>query len=61
VASVFSGALLSFLWHLPRAIRASWIYGEFGDESEAIVVAKMPAAGQALYAEIFNHHGPPSP
>jgi hypothetical protein len=33
-------------------------YREFGDEAETIVVAKMLAAGQTLYSEIFNHHGP---
>lgn len=33
-------------------------YLEWGDESETIVTAKMMAAGQSLYSEIFNHHGP---
>ncbi|MCE1191029.1 MAG: hypothetical protein LWW96_02625 [Acidovorax sp.] len=31
---------------------------EWGDESETVVTAKMMAAGQKLYSEIFNHHGP---
>ena len=31
---------------------------EWGDESETVVTAKMMAAGQRLYSEIFNHHGP---
>ena len=33
-------------------------YIEWGDESETIVAAKMIAAGESLYSEIFNHHGP---
>ena len=33
-------------------------YFEWGDESETIVTAKMMAAGQKLYSEIFNMHGP---
>ncbi|WP_413903977.1 hypothetical protein [Candidatus Skiveiella danica] len=33
-------------------------YIEWGDESETIVVAKMIAAGERLYSQIFNHHGP---
>lgn len=31
---------------------------EWGDESETIVVTKMMAAGQRLYSEIYNNHGP---
>lgn len=31
---------------------------EWGDESETVVTTKMMAAGQRLYSEIFNHHGP---
>lgn len=31
---------------------------EWGDESETVVTVKMMAAGQKLYSEIFNHHGP---
>lgn len=33
-------------------------YKAFGDEAETIVAAKMMVAGQKLYSEIFNHHGP---
>ncbi|WP_236169976.1 hypothetical protein [Pseudomonas parasichuanensis] len=33
-------------------------YAVFGDEAETIVAAKMMVAGQKLYSEIFNHHGP---
>ncbi|MBL4618063.1 MAG: hypothetical protein JKY46_10225 [Robiginitomaculum sp.] len=33
-------------------------FGEWGDESETIVAAKMIVSGQSLYREIFNHHGP---
>jgi hypothetical protein len=31
---------------------------EIGDESETIVTAKMIAAGDRLFSEVFNHHGP---
>jgi hypothetical protein len=31
---------------------------EWGDESETIVAAKLMAHGMALYADVFNHHGP---
>jgi hypothetical protein len=31
---------------------------EIGDESETIVTAKMLAAGDRLFSEVFNHHGP---
>lgn len=30
----------------------------FGDEGETVVTAKMMAAGDRLYSQIFNHHGP---
>jgi hypothetical protein len=33
-------------------------YFEWGDESETIVTAKMMVAGQRLYTEVFNMHGP---
>lgn len=33
-------------------------YIEWGDESETIVTSKMIAAGNILYSQIFNHHGP---
>ena len=46
-------ALLAFRYQLYLSSQ-----GEWGDESETIVAAKMMAAGMALYADIFNHHGP---
>lgn len=33
-------------------------YITWEDEAETVVAAKMMAAGQRLYSEIFNHHGP---
>ena len=33
-------------------------YFYFGDEGETVVAAQMMAAGDRLYSEIFNHHGP---
>ena len=33
-------------------------YFEWSDESETIVAAKMMAAGDSLYSQIFNIHGP---
>src|SRR5262249_24528352 len=33
-------------------------YIEWEDESETIVAAKMLAAGQSLYSQVFNQYGP---
>ena len=48
---VFSVLAIRYQFFLLRHI-------EWGDESETIVTARMMAAGQKLYSEIFNHHGP---
>ena len=49
--AVFSVLAIRYQYFLLRHI-------EWGDESETIVTVKMMAAGQKLYSEIFNHHGP---
>lgn len=48
---IFAVLALRYQYFLLRHI-------EWGDESETVVTAKMMVAGQRLYSEIFNHHGP---
>jgi hypothetical protein len=50
-------ALASLAWFLRRGIAALDI-GEFGDETEKIVGARMIAAGGRLYDTVFSNHGP---
>jgi hypothetical protein len=50
-------ALAALAWFLWRGTAALGL-GEFGDESEKIVVARMIAAGGRLYDTIFSNHGP---
>lgn len=51
LVAIFSLLFLRYQYFMLKHI-------EWGDESETIVTAKMMAAGQLLYAQIFNHHGP---
>ena len=51
LAVVFAVLAIRYQYFLLRHI-------EWGDESETVVTVKMMAAGQKLYSEIFNHHGP---
>lgn len=56
-AAALLAALASLAWFLWRGIAALDI-GEFGDETEKIVGARMIAAGGRLYETIFSNHGP---
>ena len=56
--SAFAGLVLLFVVLALRYQLYLLNYMEWGDEAETVVTAKMIVAGQTLYSQIFNHHGP---
>ena len=56
-AALLLAALAALAWFLWRGVAALDL-GEFGDETEKIVGARMIAAGGRLYDTIFSNHGP---
>lgn len=55
------GIFTIFLFWISYQYQVQWLdmtlNGDFGDESETILVSKLIAQGQILYQDVYNNHG----